>query len=74
MIFFKSRCYNGGAQHRFEPRLTRENQRIPPVIQNSGRGYDGQELIGIVEASTRVHTKQTYHGDVCVWCGKMVKP
>lgn len=70
ITLFPSRCYNGGKQHRFEARVTED--RFPPTtegIEMHGRNI-ADSIVQILEAGTR--TKQTYHGDVCCWCGAVV--
>lgn len=69
ITFFPSRCYNGGQQHRFEARVTEKVQ--PPHVE-SMRGYNGPAggAVRMLEAGTA--RTITYHGDVCVWCGKTV--
>lgn len=60
-MFNKNRCYNGGNQHKFQPRYT-EKER---------------QLIGVktlwVDNLESYMTLNEYVYDVCVWCGKIVK-
>ena len=68
MMLF-SKCYHGGLQHRFEPRITEE--RIPPDVSRLGK-FEGThaDMEMMLKAGTKVI--ETYHGDVCVWCGLIV--
>lgn len=61
-MFFKSRCYRGGKQHRFEARYTEHNRPCSIRLDNVGE-KDIRSLI----------TLQTYVHDVCIWCGARVK-
>jgi len=67
ITLFPSRCYNGGKQHRFQPRVTK--QKIPGEML---QGYHGPlgGAIALIEAQATI--KQTYFGDVCTWCGAVV--
>ena len=59
---FKSRCYNGGTQHKFEARYD-ERPRILEKFKASVAG--AEELRKLI-------TINVYLGDICVWCGKTV--
>jgi hypothetical protein len=62
--FFKSRCYNGGNQHNYEPRY----DTFLPVFPSIAKAFDAQELVEVINA---FHASK-YVQDVCVWCGKVV--
>lgn len=61
MIFFKSRCYNGGSRHQFESRF----DRTFPT--------DWEEIHGNGARTLEAAKEFRYVCDVCTWCGKMVK-
>jgi len=61
---FKSRCYNGGLKHNFQPRYSYE-EGSPAITETI--------LVDVIEASKS--SKKTYHYDICKWCGKIaIKP
>jgi hypothetical protein len=64
-MFFKSRCYNGGKQHKFEPRYSTRDF-IPQNLLDGGISFKG-------DATTLRRREVIYEGDVCVWCGRIVK-
>lgn len=68
MTLFKSRCYNGGNKHNFEPRYSSEST---PTIYPSHTGRSSVDAIVEVVNESR-HNVDRYHGDVCTWCGKVV--
>jgi len=68
MIFFRSRCYNGGQRHDFRPRIT-EHFRPYPINLGGGASLTSEALTAMLSWGER---KYTYHGDVCAWCGKVV--
>lgn len=60
MIFNKSKCYNGGLQHNFQPRFSE--------VPNDGitkRTIESHDIRSILYY-------KVYVKDVCVWCGKEV--
>ena len=60
----KTRCYNGGNQHKFEPRY---NERERDIGESGKLRYFGlSELRDFL-------TLKIYERDVCVWCGKTIK-
>lgn len=67
ITLFPSRCYNGGLQHRFQPRVL--EQTIPGEMPQGFHGPGGMAL-ALIEARTTI--KRTYHGDCCIWCGAVV--
>lgn len=60
MAFRKSRCYNGGNQHKFTPRY---NER-----PNSGIIKMKGALI-----TRNFFYYQEYLFDICEWCGKKIR-
>lgn len=65
-ILFKSRCYNGGNKHKFEPRVEEEDRPIDlsrnlPIFYM--RPNEFREVI----------TLKKYVRDVCVWCGDTIE-
>lgn len=68
ITLFPSRCYNGGKQHRFQPRVT-ENIVPPKLGEFHGNGYVAVDLI---KAGLGTQVLEVYHGDVCCWCGAVV--
>jgi len=70
---FPSRCYNGGQQHRFEARHTDVPGTTPldedTLIQTMFFVTERRKS-EVVRALRGDHSR--YHGDVCVWCGKVV--
>lgn len=61
-----TRCYNGGQRHRFAPRVTEHFIPHPFKMES---GCTEEVILKAMERGERV---QTYHGDVCEWCGKAV--
>ena len=59
---FKNRCYNGGAQHKFEARYDEKPRMFEKFEANV---IDAEEL-------RKLTTINVYLGDICVWCGKTV--
>ena len=57
----KNRCYNGGNRHKFEERY--EIERPYPI--------SGENLT--LDAIKALRGRKYIH-DICVWCGKVVKP
>jgi hypothetical protein len=63
-MFRRERCYNGGNQHKFEPRF--EEEPHPAVL----RGVEAQGA-GLSQLRTlMVYDHYVY--DICVWCGKRI--
>ena len=60
--FFKSRCYNGGSQHKFMPRYSQ--------VRNKD-GFSGK-AVSLKALKLLLYT-DVYEKDVCVWCGKEIK-
>lgn len=57
-MFRKSKCYNGGNRHKFQPRY---DEKLPDgSLEVSGCG------------SVRSLFEKFYICDVCEWCGKVV--
>jgi hypothetical protein len=67
ITLFPSRCYNGGARHKFEAQVL--EQVIPGDLGTRFDGVHGTAL-AIIAAKTRI--QRTYLGHVCVWCGAVV--
>ena len=65
ITLFPSRCYNGGKQHRFQPRATVKTICVP---MPHGEISSYVALV-LAERTDRI---ETYHGDVCQWCGATV--
>jgi hypothetical protein len=67
-LFHKSRCYNGGSCHHFEPRYTEIGKPIsglePLWIQSLLYAFG-------IEKARDLFVTQQYCSDVCVWCGKV---
>lgn len=61
---FKNRCYNGGKQHKFEPRYSEVHNDSMPT--GTLRYFTLQELKAFF-------VLKKYDCDVCVWCGQIVK-
>lgn len=61
MKIFKSRCYNGGNQHKFSPRY----DEVPNDCHIKGSSYYSN-LRSILYYNV-------YVKDVCEWCGKEIK-
>lgn len=62
MFINKSRCYNGGNQHKFLPRY----DEIPSPVNMQTKG-----MILPEEARKLMYYKK-YLFDICEWCGKIV--
>lgn len=62
-------CTEGGARHNFEARNT--TNRTFNNLSISG-GVSPDDLERLMKAATDI--RETYHGDVCTWCGKTTKP
>jgi len=67
-MLFKSRCYNGGAKHKFEPRYSQDSK--PTAFVSKVGEADEGVIESILNASRHVIT--TYHYDICRWCGKTI--
>jgi len=66
MIFFKSRCYNGGTKHKYKPRFTeKENNKIKEY-HTRFFGRDSSSLKDLLLHKEYVH-------DICQWCGDIKK-
>ena len=61
MKLFKSRCYNGGQKHKFEPRYDE--------VQTNGE-IEARRMSPKDYRSLMFHN--VYLVDICVWCGKRV--
>ena len=59
------RCYNGGKQHKFEPRYD-EKEVAHNVKITWPYGTTAKEI-------RKGHILMVYIYDICVWCGKKVK-
>ena len=64
-IFLPQRCYNGGAQHNFRARYSQHNKTTPTETAFWYRTGDAAVPLQDEEI-------ETYHGDVCQWCGAVV--
>ena len=62
-IFRNSRCYNGGSQHKFEPRFDEKPSGIGVTKLKNMWSEDIRSLLII----------NVYIHDICVWCGKTVE-
>lgn len=62
MIICKSRCYNGGNQHKFRPRYNEKPNS--QIIKLRGR-------LAVLEARDLMYYKE-YLFDICEWCGKKI--
>jgi hypothetical protein len=62
MTIYKSRCYNGGKQHKFSPRYSEEPNPNPIHTNLALFPNQMRELIYYKE----------YLFDICEWCGKKV--
>ena len=60
----KTRCYNGGDQHNFQPRYS-ERERI----LSAGCSITSSDLAEL----RNFLTLKVYERDVCVWCGKTIE-
>lgn len=73
-MFFRSRCYNGGKQHRFEARYSEKEFDNPATKVDIP--YSPLTAPGVVvkgEALRRQKVFDVYVHDICVWCGEMRK-
>ena len=59
----KTSCYNGGNQHKFEPRYS---ERERDIDNYSIRYFELSELRDFL-------TLKIYERDVCVWCGETIE-
>ena len=59
---YKTRCYNGGNQHKFEARYTEQSR----PSQFNFTGGNMSELRSLLVLNIYVR-------DVCIWCGKTIK-
>lgn len=66
-LLFGHRCYHGGPLHDFQARITTERKPLP--VDLCGVCYVGA-FERVSKAST--HVRESYHGDVCTWCGKVI--
>lgn len=65
MFFRKSRCYNGGGQHKFSPR---HDEKPNPYLKiNCTWGFATHSQV-----RSLVYYKE-YLFDICEWCGKKIK-
>ena len=62
-MFKSSKCYSGGNRHNFQPRYSEIPSQINKV---NSTGMDGDELKSLL-------TLKVYNGDICSWCGKVIK-
>lgn len=63
IMFLKNRCYNGGQQHKFEPRYTEMDREKNIEVSNYLTEEGFRHLL----------TLQVYVRDICVWCGKTIE-
>jgi len=63
---FKSKCYQGGNRHKFEPRFTEEPNSSLYEGHMKAKGF------GLDELQTLLSLK-VYLFDICEWCGKKIK-
>ena len=62
MVIFKSRCYNGGNQHKFEPRY----DEVPTSMRfRTEICYTPKQWKAILHTNVYIH-------DICAWCGKVI--
>lgn len=71
-LFNSERCYHGGLRHNFKPRVTEEataqiSSETASMVMHAACVGDEVEALEALRGS-----KETYHGDVCTWCGKVV--
>jgi hypothetical protein len=66
MMFFRSRCYNGGKQHHFEPRYSERQVPAPPMEPLNPFFTSDPAAI---EAYKKAAVARVYIKDVCSWCG-----
>ena len=65
IIFFKSRCYNGGDKHKFLPRYTEK--------QITHKSIHAKKAILTIEQIKALTCYKEYLFDICEWCGKKIK-
>ena len=75
VIFNKSRCYNGGEQHKFRPRYNAKS--VNPIDEQLVKEMMAQfpqlnPYIGVNDLLYNTQEK-TYIYDICIWCGKTIK-
>jgi hypothetical protein len=58
----KTRCYNGGNQHKFEPRYSDKDRGIAVEVER-----------GTLKDLKDFATLKVYEHDICIWCGKIIK-
>lgn len=63
MIFFKSRCYNGGNQHKFRPRYNEKPNDSVGNLTGKATAGEYRDLLYYDE----------YLFDICEWCGEKIK-
>ena len=73
MILFPSRCYNGGQRHRFEPRYSASGAGPWSYSQTQAVFFADTDE-GKAQIARAMSSARQYHGDVCVWCGKVTNP
>lgn len=61
MKLFKSRCYNGGQKHKFEPRY--DEVQIGGDIEAKGMSSEDYRSLML---------RNVYLFDICVWCGRRI--
>lgn len=66
-MFEKDKCYNGGNKHNFQPRYTEMATGISPTK------ISGMTTTEEVKSLRSLCINNVYIGDICVWCGKVVK-
>ncbi len=73
MILFAKKCTAGGTHHKFQPRYV-TNEEFPANFQSISHDINMQQAGFFVPDIIKNYkvSKQTYYGDVCVWCGKVV--
>lgn len=74
-MFFSKRapryCYElGGAQHQFEARYSTTCQPVTGLTLDNASSLTTDVIVALREGTLK--RTATYHGDVCVWCGKVV--
>lgn len=60
-----SKCFNGGQQHKFEPRYDEKNRGGNINVQD----YAGDSMENI----RKMYIIRIYVKDICIWCGKEIK-
>ncbi len=71
-LFNRSRCYNGGNQHRFTGRYSDAERE--KKIELSTLVYSPFDAPEVLEALKDANTLRVYVGDICIWCGATKKP